>query len=170
MVYGAKRNFELGVNIFHTRSKGSSRSELQPNLKWRYFRNEKNKIAASTGAIFFVPLNRQTGRRPVTLFYSNLSKGFNFAKGLRLTGGGYKIIGAERNFGTKWGAIVGLEKPVTKKLTFIADWYSGKNRFGYAATGVNFQINNRNLFFSGYNFGNTGRANNALTVFYGYTF
>lgn len=170
LVYGAKRNLEVGVNIFHTRSEGSSKTELQPNVKWRFFRNEKNKIAASTGAIFFVPLNRQTGKRPVTLIYSNISKGFRFAGGMRLTTGAYKVFAADQEFGAKSGAIVGIEKPIFKKFTFVADWYSGKNRFGYSAAGVNFQINNRNLLFSGYNFGNTGRANNALTVFYGYTF
>lgn len=170
MVYGAKRNLEVGVNIFHTQSEGLSKTELQPNIKWRFFRNEKHKIAASTGAIVFVPLNRQTGNRPATLVYSNISKGFSFAGGLRVTTGAYKVFGADREFGSKSGAIVGIEKPIVKRFTLVADWYSGENRFGYSAAGVNFQINNRNLLFSGYNFGNSGRANNALTVFYGYTF
>jgi hypothetical protein len=170
MVYGAKKNLEIGINGFHTQSEGLSRTELQPNIKWRYFRNEKHKFAASTGAIIFVPLNRQTGRRPATLVYSNISKGVNFAGGMRLTTGIYRAFASERQFGTKTGAIVGVEKPINKKFTFIADWYSGKNRFGYSAAGVNFQINHKNLLFSGYNFGNSGRANNALTIFYGYTF
>lgn len=170
IVYGAKKNLEVGLNFFHTQSEGLSQTELQPNVKWRYFRNEKHKIAASAGAVSFVPLNRQTGTRPTTLVYSNISKGFRHAGGVRLTTGAYKIFGADREFGTEAGAIVGVEKPVFKRFTFVADWFSGKNRLGYSAAGVNYQINSRHQLFTGYNFGNTGRANNSLNVFYGYTF
>lgn len=170
MVYGTKRNLEVGVNVFHTQSQGLSATELQPNIKWRYFRNEKHKLAASTGAIIFVPLNRQTGRRPATMVYSNFSKDLSFTGGLRVTTGAYGVFGADREFGSKSGAIVGIEKPISKRFTFVADWYSGENRLGYSAAGFNFQINRKNLLFSGYNFGNSGRANNALSVFYGYTF
>lgn len=170
MVYGARKNLEIGINFFHTQSEGLRQTELQPNIKWRFFRNEKHKIAASGGAMIFAPLNRQSGKRPSTMFYANVSKAMNIAGGARVTTGVYKFVGTEKDFGTKFGAIVGIEKPVFKKVTFVADWFSGNNRLGYSAAGFNFQINNKNSVFSGYNFGNTGRANNALSVFYGYTF
>ncbi len=170
VVYGARRNLEVGLNFFHTQTGSSQQTELQPNIKWRFFANEKHKIAASAGAIVFIPLNRQTGKRPITLVFSNFSKGIKFAGGMRLTAGFYKIANAEKSFGAKNGAILGFEKPIIKKLSFITDWYSGKNRFGYTATGLNLQITNRQLLTGGYNFGNSGRANNFLTVFYGYTF
>lgn len=170
IVYGARKNLEVGVNIFHTRSEGLSQTELQPNVKWRFFRNEKYKAAASGGVTVFIPLNRQTGKRPVTLAYSNVSKEFNLARGIRFTVGAYKVLGAEREFGSKEGAIVGVEKPIFKRVTLVADWFSGKNRFGYSAAGANFQITGKQVLSTGYNFGNTGRRNNYLSVFYGYTF
>ena len=170
VVYGAKRNFEVGLNFFHTQSEGLSQTELQPNFKWKFYRNEKRKLASSAGVIVYVPLNRQTGNRPATVFYSNISKSFNVARGVRFTTGIYKVLNVERSFGAKSGAIVGVEKPITRKISIVGDWYSGKNRFGYSAAGLNFQLTNKQLLTAGYNFGNTGRANNALSVFYGYTF
>lgn len=170
VVYGARRNFEVGLNFFHTQTSSVQQTELQPNIKWRFFANEKHGLAASAGAIVFIPLNRQTGKRPITLLFSNFSKGFKFAGGMRLTAGFYQIANVEKSFGAKKGAILGFEKPIFKKLSFITDWYSGKNRFGYTAAGLNYQITNRQLLTGGYNFGNSGRANNFLSVFYGYTF
>ena len=127
-------------------------------------------ITSTAGAIVFVPLNKQTGNRPATLFYSNVSKGFNFARGIRFTGGVYKVLNVERNFGTKTGAIVGIEKTITRKLTFVTDWYSGKNRLGYSAAGLGYALTKKQFITAGYNFGNSGRANNAFSAFYGFTF
>lgn len=170
LVYGARRNVEVGANIFYTRSEGLAQTELQPNAKWRFYNSEKYKVAASGGILVSIPLNRQSGNRPFSLVYSNVSKQLNFKRGARLTGGGYRVFGAERDFGTKTGAIVGIEQPLIKRFTFVADWYSGNNRFGYSAAGINYQISGRQIFFAGYNFGNTGRANNSFSAFYGYTF
>ena len=75
-----------------------------------------------------------------------------------------------RDGGTKNGAILAYEQPLTGKLSFIADWYSGKNRFGYAAAGFGLTLTRRSSLYAGYNFGNSGRANNSLGLFYGYTF
>lgn len=170
LVYGARKNVEVGLNVFHTQSEGLSQTELQPNIKWRFYRNEKRGVASTAGAIVFVPLNKQTGNRPATLLYSNISKGFNFARGVRLTAGAYKVLNVERKFGTKAGAIIGIEKTITRKLTFVTDWYSGKNRLGYSAAGFGYAITKKQFIFTGYNFGNSGRANNAFSAFYGFTF
>lgn len=170
VVYGLKKDLEIGLNVFHTRSEGVSQTEIQPNIKWRFFKNEKHKLAASAGTIVFVPLNRQSGNRPATLVYSNVSKGFNFAGGARFTTGAYKVLGVDSDFGAKSGAIVAVEKPIFKRFTLVGDWYSGRNRFGYSAAGINIQLSNKQLLYTGYNFGNTGRANNYLSIFYGYTF
>lgn len=170
-VYGVKNNFEVGTNFFYTRlGKGISAKEFQPNFKWKTYTNEKYGIGASTGAMFFVPLDKQAGTRTYSLIYSNISKVVDRAGGLRLTGGIYTIVGAKRDIGTKTGAIIGIEQPLRRRLSFIGDWYSGRNRFGYAAAGLNYAISSKQFVLAGYNFGNTGRANNFFSAFYGYTF
>jgi hypothetical protein len=169
-VYGVRRRLEVGVNFFYTRNGSTSPKELQPNLKYKVFDKEKYGLAVATGVQFFVPLNRSAGSRAFGMFYSNASKTVKRTGGTRLTGGFYNIFGANRGFGTRNGALVGLEQPVIGKLTFTADWYSGKNRFGYSTAGLSYSFAKRQFFQVGYNFGNSGRGNNALSAFYGFTY
>lgn len=171
VVYGARKNLEVGANFFISRN-GSKTSpkEFQPNFKWKAYSNERLGIGVSTGAMFFVPLDKSAGTRTFGLVYSNVSKTVKQARGMRLTGGLYTLVGAKRSIGTKTGVIVGFEQPIVRRLSFIADWYSGKNRFGYSAAGFGLPITKRQFLYAGYNFGNTGRANNYFSAFYGLAF
>jgi hypothetical protein len=170
VVYGARKRLEIGANFFYTQNGRAVPVELQPNFKWQAFANEKHGVAVSGGAILFAPLTRTAGRRSFGVAYSNVSKVVKGAKGMRLTGGAYKVIGAPGGFGAKTGAILGLEQPVRKRLSFIADWYSGKNRFGYATTGFSYSVTKKQFLFVGYNFSNLGRDTDTISVYYGYTF
>ena len=169
-VYGVRRKLEVGINFFYTRNGFNSPKEFQPNFKYKVYEKEKYGVAVSTGAQFFVPLNKSAGNRAFGLFYSNASKIIKRTGETRLTGGFYTIVGAERDFGTKNGAIVGIEQPIKGKLNFTADWYSGKNRLGYSTAGLTYSFTKRQFLQAGYNFGNSGRGNNALSVFYGFTY
>ena len=169
-VYGVTKKLEVGANFFYTRSQSGAAKEFQPNIKWKAYENEKHGVAVATGAIFFVPLDKQAGTRTYGSFYSTASKMVKGANGLRLTGGGYTVVGAKRDFGTKNGVILGVEQPIKQRLSLLVDWYSGKNRFGYSAAGFGYGITKRQYIFAGYNFGNSGRANNAFSAFYGFTF
>lgn len=171
MVYGVRKKVETGINFFYTRNGSkSSPKELQPNLKYKVYENEKYGFAVSTGAQVFVPLNRPLGKRTFGMFYSNASKIIKRTNETRVTAGFYKIIGGEKDFGAKNGAIIGIEQPIKGKLNFVADWYSGKNRFGYSAAGFSYVLTKRQFVMVGYNFGNTERGNNALSAFYGFTY
>ena len=169
-VYGVRKNLEVGANFFYTRNGETSPKEFQPNIKYQAYQNEKYGVAVSTGAIAFIPLDKAAGTRTYAMVYANGSKIFKFTRGTRVTGGFYNVVGAERDFGTKRGAIVGIEQPLFGKVSFIGDWYSGNNRLGYSAAGLNYAISNRQFILVGYNFGNFGRGNNAFSAFYGFTF
>lgn len=169
-VYGVRKNFEVGANFFYTRNGSTSPKEFQGNTKYKVYDNEKYGVAISTGAQIFVPLNRSAGRRTYGMVYSNASKVIKQTRQTRVTGGIYTVVGAERDFGSKTGTIVGIEQPIKGKLTFTADWYSGKNRFGYSAAGFSYSFAKRQFFQVGYNFGNSGRGNNAFSAFYGFTY
>jgi hypothetical protein len=169
-VYGVGRKLEVGVNFFYTRNGSTSPKELQPNLKYQIFKKEKYGLAISAGGQFFVPLNKSAGRRTFGMFYSNASKVVKQTGETRLTGGFYTIVGAESDFGTKNGALIGIEQPIKGKLSFTADWSSGKNRFGYATAGLIYSFTKRQFLQVGYNWGNSGRGNNALSAFYGFTY
>lgn len=167
-VYGLRKKVEVGTNFFFTKSSNSNLNEFQANAKYRFFENEKLGLAASAGTQIVVPIRNKDGLKTFSMFYSNVSKVIKKANGLRVTGGYYRIVGvAKQDFGSKQGAIVGVEQPLFKKLTFLADWYSGKNRFGYSAAGFGLPITKRQSIYAGYNFGNVGRANNSFSFYYG---
>lgn len=169
-VYGVRKKLETGFNVFYTRNSGQAPIEFQPNLKWKVYQNEKHNVAVTAGTQFFVPLNRASGTRTYGLFYTNASKFLQQFRGMRLTGGYYQVVGAVKGFGSKRGAILGLEQPIKWKISFLADWYSGKNRFGYASAGLNYALTKRQYVTMGYNWGNSGRGNNSFTAFYGFTY
>lgn len=170
-VYGVGTDFEVGANFFFSRGAFNRAFEFQPNLKFKALKNERLGVTISSGATFFVPLNRAAGNRTYAMSYTNVSKKFTSFKGTRVTGGLYTIVGIKESvFGTKKGAIVGVEQPLTKRLTFVADWYSGKNRFGYSTAGFNLAIPKNQSLTLGYSVGNFGRRNNTLTGFYSITF
>ncbi|HWW75924.1 MAG TPA: hypothetical protein VNZ44_11030, partial [Pyrinomonadaceae bacterium] len=61
-------------------------------------------------------------------------------------------------------------QPVTRKLCFMADWNSGRNRFGYGAAGLGLDVSKNGVLYSAFYFGNEGRANNFFGVYYGHSF
>jgi hypothetical protein len=71
---------------------------------------------------------------------------------------------------TRGGLLLGYEQPLHSKLTFVADWYSGYNSFGYAAAGLGITLPKESYLYAGYSFGNRGRGNNWLGIFFGRTF
>lgn len=118
----------------------------------------------------FVPLNDAAGNKTSAQFYANASKTFKSAKDMRLTGGIYTVAIGGDDFGTKTGVLVGIEQPVTERFTLLADWTSGKNRLGYSNVGFGYGIKKSQNLSVAYTFGNSGRANNFLSVFYGFNF
>jgi hypothetical protein len=52
----------------------------------------------------------------------------------------------------------------------VADWFSGKNGFGYATPGFSFSLPKNQVVNIGYSFGNYLRKNNGLFVYCGVTF
>jgi len=70
----------------------------------------------------------------------------------------------------KTGMIAGYEQPLTGKLSFITDWFSGNNNLGYVTAGTGLVLSPRDSIYAGYRFGNHGRGNNSLGVYYGRTF
>lgn len=170
-VYGLRKNLEVGMNFFYTRD-GQPRGpkEFQPNIKYKFFQNEKYGIAASGGAQFFIPLNKSAGSKTATMLYSNVSKVFKKTGETRVTGGFYTVAGGDSDFGTKRGMIAAIEQPLFGRFSLTADWFSGRNRVGYGSAGVLVALTKRQYFQIGYSVGNSGRANNSLAAFYGFTY
>lgn len=171
-VVGVGRNVEVGVNVSYTHiSDGESQPiEVQPNIKWQVYSNEGNGTAIAVGCILYAPITHQTGTNTLGQCYSVASKQLPGRFGPRFTGGPYVLINASEDERTKVGATIGYEQPLTKKISFLVDWSSGDNRFGYLSPGLSFITSSNSALTTGYTIANQGRGKNALFAYYGIQF
>src|SRR5262245_46005878 len=171
-VFGLGRGVEVGFNLSFTDSGTPNQPvELQPNLKYQFYTNENHGLAATFGGIAYLPVaNRTPGIDSFGLVYSNFSKKVKSNYGPRMTVGAYGLLGRDDGLGSKAGAIVGFEQPLHSRVSFVTDWLSGTNRFGYVTPGLAFTLPKNSVLYTGYSIGNTGRKNNGLFVYYGITF
>lgn len=169
LVYGLRKNVEIGVNYYFTYDIDGGAHELQPNIKWKAYESENNGVAVSVGTVAFIPLNKKAGDRVTAQFYVNASKTFEAAKDMRLTGGIYGMANTSADFGTRSGVMVGFEQPITKKFKLLADWASGKNSLGYSNFGFSYDLKRSQNLSIAYTIGNSGRGNNFLSVHYGFS-
>jgi hypothetical protein len=169
VVAGVGKGVEVGLNVASTHSAAPTVVYAQPNIKWRFYANEDRGMAMSAGAIAYTPLKDRSANDSFGFFYGNASKKFKGGYGPRFTVGGYGIAGLNADV-DKGGAMVGYEQPIASKVSFVTDWFSGRNGFGYVTPGFSFALPKNQLVNVGYSFGNYGRKNNALFVYYGVTF
>lgn len=171
VVYGVAKKWEIGANVAFADALAPDQPvELQPNVKYQFYANEKTGVQAAAGGILYTPVAHRAGVDTFGLLYSTVSKKWKGSHGPRLTGGGYGLVGRANGNGTEGGAIVGYEQPLHPKVSFVTDWFSGKNRFGYVTPGFSFTVTKSSAFYAGYSIGNFGRKNNALFLYYGITF
>lgn len=170
-LHGVNKRMEVGLNAYYTKAGNAPLSiELQPNAKWQFYSSEDNGIAAASGVILYLPINHRTGSDTFCSVYATVSKKVSAMRGARFTTGGYALLGRYAEKGSKRGATFGYEQPLHRKLSFIMDWKTGKNRFGYAAAGLGITLSRRSLLYSAYYFGNEGRGNNSFGIYYGVSF
>ncbi len=168
---GVGHNVEVGANVVYTDGFGVKQPvELQPNIKWRFYRNEKQRVSAVAGLMLYAPVTHRAGTNTFVMLYALISKKMAGAFGPRLTGGGYALPGRDDGTGAKGGAMAGYEQPLARRVSFVMDWASGRNRFGYVTPGLSFATTEHSNLYTGYSIGNHGRRNNALFAYYGITF
>lgn len=170
VAYGLSNRTELGSNFYYTWDGEESTAQAEFSVKQNVYRNEKLGLTISGGAVAFVPLRARNGDKTAMMVYGVADKTIEKLNGMTLIGGAYHVFGGPADFGDKTGAIVGIDQPVLKRVSIVADWFSGKNRLGYASAGFNFGITKRQYLTTGWSFGNSGRGNNAFAAYYGITF
>ena len=180
IVVGVAPNLEVGANFANIRCCGSGAetySFFQPNAKYKFYSNDDKGWAIAAGGIGYTPINKRDGVDSYGLIYGALSKKVKSSEfGPRITIGPYGIVGAEETYyGTKAGAIVGFEQPVTSKVSFVADWFSGVSGFGYFTPGISIVVPHNGLLNFGYSFGNdswgdVSNNNRYFFAYYGVTF
>jgi hypothetical protein len=183
VVIGVAPDVEVGLNfpIYHNSDfDPSSLAYIQPNIKWKFFKNDMG-LAASVGGVLNAPLNSRDGQGTWGYIYGNFSKKWMGATGPRVTVGPYGVVadqdsGLATFVGTKGGVLLGYEQPLGGPVSFVADWFSGKNSLGYFTPGVSITLPHSGLLNIGYSFGNDSWENSNATknrfvfVYYGIVF
>lgn len=170
VVVGLPGNTEVGVNVFYTRSSSTEPIDVQPNFKWQFYSNEKRGLAVAAGVVISIPVTKRSEGNTNGMLYLVGSKSFPGKHGPRVTFGGYQLVGRFDDGTDKTGVIAGYEQPLTKTFSFVTDWFSGNNDYGYVTPGVGIILSPKQNIYAGYSFGNQGRGNNSLGVYYGYSF
>jgi hypothetical protein len=185
VLVGVGHDIEVGVNfpIYHSGdfNDPSSFAYIQPNVKWKFFNNDAMGLAASAGIVVNTPLNSRDGQGTWSYIYGNVSKKIMAAKGARVTAGPYGVVadqdsGDSTFIGTKGGVLLGYEQPLGGPVSFVADWFSGKNSLGYFTPGVSIVLPHSALLNIGYSIGNdswedsNATKNRYLFVYYGIVF
>jgi hypothetical protein len=189
LVVGAPGRLEFGVNVptLNTRGSGTSATNayIQPNAKWKLYENEKAGVGMAVGVLLNTPLNNRSFQDSWGLLYGLISEKIKTGDySPRFHAGFYGVVSANQDpnqgpvsfLGPRTGAILGYEQPVYKKISFVADWLSGKNNLGYFTPGISIALPANGLLNAGYSFGNDSWADsNAIRnryafVYYGITF
>jgi hypothetical protein len=190
LVVGAPHNFEFGVNfpiLQTTVSSGSVPTNVyvQPNMKWKFFEDEKKGVALAAGIVWNAPVNHRDGQDSWGYLYGLFSKKIKSSDfGPRFHFGGYGVVSANQDsskggvsfLGRRGGAILGYEQPISKRVSIVADWFSCKTNLGYFTPGVSITLPKNGLLNAGYSFGNdswdnsNATKNRYLFFYYGVTF
>jgi hypothetical protein len=170
VVVGLPGHTEAGVNVFYTKSSDTQPVIIQPNFKWQFYNNEKAGVAIAAGVLVSLPLTHRSIGTKSGLFYVVGSKDFTGTYGPRFTFGGYTLAGKMDAGTDRTGVLAGYEQPVTKRFSVLADWFSGNNSLGYVTPAVGYTFSENDSIYAGYSFGNHGRGNNSLGVYYGRRF
>jgi hypothetical protein len=175
-VVGAGSKVEVGVNFANTHyaDGGGTYAQIQPNIKFKLFNNDDAGVAVAAGVIYYGALNYRDSTDDFGMVYGLVSK--KVKDGPRFHAGIYQSMSYGDDEQT--GAILGYEQPVGGKVSVVADWFSGKNFWGYFTPGISVTLPHSGLLNIGYSIGNNAYNNDpgndthnkALFVYYGVTF
>lgn len=175
LVVGITPQLEAGVNVAvsHYGDGGGNFTLYQPNVKYKLYADDDKGLALSAGVIGYFADNDGDNFGQI---YGVFSK--KITDGPRFTLGGYGALSCDACGDQKGGVILGYEQPLGGSVSFVADFLSGKNFWGYLTPGISVVLPHNGLLNIGYAIGYnelTGDGdpdykNNALFVYYGITF
>lgn len=169
VVIGAGSNVEVGLNVTGNIQPGPDSTTLVPTVKWKAYQGKDNGVAIVFGDNLFIPV-RNRAYRAGNYVYAEISK--TFKSGTRITAAGYDFTPNVVAPANRAGGQFGLEHPFNKKVSFAADWYTGKHSAGYFTPGVVFKVGPKVTGYAGYSIGNQNpsRGNHFFLMEFGYNF
>jgi hypothetical protein len=169
IVAGTGNNVEVGLNVTGYLNPGTDPTTLVPTVKWRFYRNEKNKVELFGGTNFYIPV-RNRNYKFGSYSYAAAAKTINKT---RLTAGGF--VASKNVFASKasrGGGQFTIEQTINDKLTFAADWLTGRHANGYFTPGVIYKPTPKVTTYFAYSIGNadSAKGNHYFLFEVGYNF
>ncbi len=156
-VVGVGENVEIGLNITGNIQPGADSTTIVPTAKWRFYQDEKNAVALIAGTNFYIPVRNRSYDFGT---YSYLAGSKIIKKKTRLTAGGF--VASKNVFAPKavrGGGQFGVEHFLNNKVTFAADWFTGKHSAGYFTPGVIYKPHPKVTTYFSYSIGNSNVTN-----------
>ena len=168
VVIGAGNNVEFGLNLTGNIQPGPDSTTLVPTIKWKPFQSERG-WSMVVGNNFFIPV-RNRAYNAGNYVYAEMSK--TFSTGTRITFGGYDFTRNVVASANRAGGQFGFEQPLNTKITFAADWFTGKHSAGYFTPGIIFKAGPTVTGYAGYSIGNqnVSAGNHFFLLELGYNF
>ncbi|MGH9969505.1 MAG: hypothetical protein ACREBG_17150 [Pyrinomonadaceae bacterium] len=169
LVVGVGSNVEVGLNITGNIQPGADTTTLVPTIKWKPYQGKDNGLAIAVGNHLFLPV-RNRAYNAGNYVYAEIAK--TFKSGTRLTAGGYDFTRNVVSSANRAGAQFGFEQPIANKLTFAADYFTGKHTAGYFTPGCVFKPSPKVTGYAGYSIGNQSplSGNHFFLLEVGYNF
>ena len=168
-VVGTGGNVEVGLNVTGNINPGADSTTLVPAVKYRFYQNEKKKVALFAGTNFYIPV-RNRSYKFGTYSYVAAAKTFNKT---RFTAGGFvyskSVVASNASRG---GGQFAVEHTLNDKFTLAADWLTGKHANGYFTPGIIYKPHPKVTSYFSYSIGNANasKGNHYFLFELGYNF
>ena len=169
IVVGIGNNVEIGMNVIGNVQPGSDSTTFVPTAKWKFYENKKKDLGLIGGTHVYIPVRNRAYNIGS---YSYLAASKTIKK-TRLTAGGY--LASKNVFAAKavrGGGQFGFEQTINGKVSFAADWITGKHASGYFTPGLVYKPTPKLATYWAYSIGNADakRGNHFFLLEIGYTF
>jgi hypothetical protein len=152
-VVGLGRNLEAGVNYNGLSAPTLGEMVISPTIKWRPWKKESAGWLFYVGDDLFFPVS-QRSYDAGNYVYAMFTK--TWANGTRVGFGGYDFTRQVVATGNRAGGQFTFERPLNKRLTLAAEWYTGNTTVGYVNTGIIIKATSKLTLYGAYQIGNSG--------------
>jgi hypothetical protein len=169
MVIGFGHQIEAGVNFEGLSSPTLGQLAISPTIKWKLWNRDSAGWSFYIGDNVLFPI-RDREYNAGNYFYAAFAK--QWKSGTRITFGAYDFTAKVVANANRAGGQFTFEQPITKRLTFAAEWYTGNQADGYVNPGVNYKLTSKITLYGAYQIGNANvtKGNHQFLWEFGYNF
>ena len=155
VVVGLGHRIEAGVNITGVSTADPVQTTLTPTVKWKAYDGGKNGWAFLAGDDVFIPVQNRSYNAGNYL-YAEFAKAWK--SGLRVTFGAYHFTRHVVADAQRAGGQFAFEQPLSKRVTFAVDWYTGSHTSGFVTPGLIIKATSKLTLYGTYQIGNRGAS------------